>query len=61
MRSYFMVNRDKLDYEINILRSAVGRAYLAFCPDDEREEILEALRRSQRPGDELASNRRYVA
>ncbi|CAJ5636109.1 DNA-binding transcriptional activator MhpR [Burkholderia pseudomallei] len=61
VRSYFMVNRDKLDYEINILRSAVGRAYLAFCPDDEREEILEALRRSQRPGDELASNRRYVA
>lgn len=60
-RSYFMVNRDKLGYEINILRSAVGRAYLAFCPDDEREQILEALRCSPRPGDELASNRRYVA
>lgn len=58
--SYFMVNRDKLGYEINILRSAVGRAYLAFCPDDEREEILEALRHSQRAGDEMASNRRYV-
>lgn len=60
-RSYFMVNRDKIGHEINILRSAVGRAYLAFCPDDERDEILEALQQSRRAGDELASNRRYVA
>jgi IclR family mhp operon transcriptional activator len=60
-RSYFVVNRDKLGYEINMLRSAVGRAYLAYCPDDEREEILAALRDGHRPGDELASNRRYVA
>ncbi|WP_279609245.1 IclR family transcriptional regulator domain-containing protein [Burkholderia anthina] len=60
-RSYFTINRDKIGYEINILRSAVGRAYLAFCPDDEREEILESLRHTRRAGDELAGNRRYVA
>jgi len=59
-RSYFVVNRDKLGYEINMLRSAVGRAYLAFCPDDEREAILEALRTGARPGDERAHDRRYV-
>jgi IclR family transcriptional regulator, mhp operon transcriptional activator len=60
-RSYFVVNRDKLGYEINMLRSAVGRAYLAYCPDEEREAILAALRQGKRPGDEMAGNRRYVA
>lgn len=59
-RSYFVVNRDKLGYEINMLRSAVGRAYLAFCPDEERETILDALRAGARPGDERAHDRRYV-
>ncbi|MCC8395795.1 helix-turn-helix domain-containing protein [Paraburkholderia sp. MMS20-SJTR3] len=59
--SYFVVNRDKLGYEINMLRSAIGRAYLAYCPGDEREEILAALRANPRAGDELAGNRRYVA
>lgn len=60
-QSYFVVNRDKIGYEINMLRSAVGRAYLAFCPDDERAALLDALRQHARPGDELAANTHYVA
>jgi len=52
--SYITVHKDKLGFEINMLRSAVGRAYLSFCSDDERAEILDGLRRSERPGDLLA-------
>jgi hypothetical protein len=36
------------------LLTGVGRAYLAFCPDQEREGILEMLRRSDQPEDRLA-------
>jgi IclR family transcriptional regulator, mhp operon transcriptional activator len=38
----------------NMLRSASGRAYLAFCPDQEREAILRRLRERDLPGHELA-------
>lgn len=40
----------------NILRSASGRAYLAFCPDQEREAVLRRLTERSLPGDELASD-----
>ena len=36
------------------LMTGVGRAYLAFCPDREREQILQRLRRSERFEDQLA-------
>lgn len=52
--SYIVVHKDKLGFEINMLRSAVGRAYLAFCSEQERSEILSGLRMSERPGDILA-------
>ncbi len=52
--SYITVHKDKLGFEINMLRSAVGRAYLSFCSDDEREQILAGLKHSERPGDLLA-------
>jgi IclR family mhp operon transcriptional activator len=35
------------------LVTAVGRAYLAFCPDKEREAILRRLRKTNRPDDRL--------
>lgn len=34
---------------IPLLQSAGGHAYLAFCPDDEREMIFEMLRNSDAP------------
>ncbi len=43
-RSGLALNRDRLGHRIDMLLSAVGRAYLAFCPDEEREEILGRLR-----------------
>jgi IclR family mhp operon transcriptional activator len=36
------------------LMSGVGRAYLAWCPEKEREEILRRLRKSDDPEDWLA-------
>src|SRR5712691_6525081 len=33
------------------LLSGVGRAYLAFCPMEERDEIVQRLRRSDKPVD----------
>jgi IclR family mhp operon transcriptional activator len=39
---------------VNWLLTGVGRAYLAFCPQTEREEILQRLRKSDKPEDRLA-------
>lgn len=43
-----------------MLRSATGRAYLAFCTEAERKLILDNLRASGRPEDAGAGNRRHV-
>jgi IclR family mhp operon transcriptional activator len=45
-----------IGFRINMLRSASGRAYLAFCPQEERAAILARLRHSSRPGDVLAQS-----
>lgn len=55
------VNRQVLGFRPHMLWSAMGRAYLAFCGDDEREEILDALRRSSRPENRVARNDRWIA
>jgi IclR family mhp operon transcriptional activator len=38
----------------NWLMTGVGRAYLAFCPDKERDAIIQRLRKSDKPEDQLA-------
>jgi IclR family transcriptional regulator, mhp operon transcriptional activator len=43
-----------LGFRINMLRSASGRSYLAFCSQKERAAILARLRNSTRPGDAMA-------
>jgi IclR family mhp operon transcriptional activator len=50
----FLIKAGGVDYPVNWLLSAVGRAYLAYCPDKEREEILRRLRKSDNPVDRLA-------
>jgi len=45
---------------VNWALSAVGRAYLAFCPESERQKILALLRKSDRPEDRLARDARRV-
>jgi IclR family mhp operon transcriptional activator len=43
-----------VNFRANMLRSASGRAYLAFCPEPEREAILRRLREPGVAGHELA-------
>jgi IclR family mhp operon transcriptional activator len=45
---------DRIGTPVNWTLSAVGRAYLAFCPDKERDRILALLRKSELPEDRLA-------
>jgi IclR family mhp operon transcriptional activator len=40
--------------KVNWLLTGVGRAYLAFCAAEERDRILERLRKSDKPEDRLA-------
>jgi IclR family mhp operon transcriptional activator len=46
MLSPFPVNRLEIGDNVDMLSSAVGRAYLAFCPQAERMEIIAQLRRA---------------
>ncbi len=43
-----------------MLKSATGKAYLAYCGEAEREAILQNLRRSRLPEDARARDGRYV-
>lgn len=45
---------DRVGTPVNWVLSAVGRAYLAFCPELERQKILSLLRKSGRPENLLA-------
>ena len=45
---------EAIGFRANMLRSASGRAYLAFCPDAERAAVLRRLRERDVPGHELA-------
>ena len=40
------VNRNKLGDKVDILSSAVGRAYIAFCSEEERQYLVADLRES---------------
>jgi IclR family transcriptional regulator, mhp operon transcriptional activator len=46
-----------LGFRASMLRSASGRAYLSFCPDEEREAVLRRLRERDVAGHELAHDR----
>jgi IclR family mhp operon transcriptional activator len=46
--------RNRVGQPVGWLLTGVGRAYLAFCPDQERERIVRRLRNSERPEDRLA-------
>jgi IclR family transcriptional regulator, mhp operon transcriptional activator len=46
--------RSRVGQPIGWLLTGVGRAYLAFCPQKEREAILQRLQRSTKTDDQLA-------
>jgi len=55
-RSYFShIPLGPIGFRINMLRSATGRAYIAFCSATERNAVLQRLRRSVEPGNFIAS------
>jgi IclR family mhp operon transcriptional activator len=60
-RSYFHhIPLGPVGFQINMIMSATGRAYLAFCSDSERAAVLSRLRHSQRPGDAAAKDEVWV-
>ncbi|HEY4344179.1 MAG TPA: DNA-binding transcriptional regulator [Parvibaculum sp.] len=58
--SPFTADQDYLGQRLPMLVSALGRAYLAFCPDVEREAILRMLRASKARSNALARDGRAV-
>lgn len=61
-RAYFdRIALGPIGFRVNMLRSASGRAWLAFCEPPLRETVLAALARSDRHGDRLARSPDYVA
>jgi IclR family transcriptional regulator, mhp operon transcriptional activator len=47
-------------FRIPLLTTSAGRAYLAFCPAEQRDCLLDILSRSQREEDRLAKSRSEV-
>jgi IclR family mhp operon transcriptional activator len=42
------IGRSEIGDHVDILNTAVGRAYLAFCPRTERDEIIRQIRNTRR-------------
>jgi IclR family mhp operon transcriptional activator len=59
--SPYAVDPSVFDQPSPMLLGAVGRAYLAFCPDAERREVLKALKTSRRRSDALARDEAAMA
>lgn len=54
-KSYFSnVQVGPIGFRINMLRSAIGRAYIAFCSESERQAMLNRLAASTAPGNFMA-------
>ena len=51
---FYATDRNRVGQRVGWLLTGVGRAYLAFCSDKERNEILRRLRVSNKPEDSLA-------
>jgi IclR family transcriptional regulator, mhp operon transcriptional activator len=58
--SPFLINRDQIGHPVPWLASAVGRAYLAYCPDKERNQVVAMLRKSDLRDDLPARDHRRV-
>lgn len=60
-RSPLAVERYAAGIRVPLLASAVGRAYLAFCPEPQRVTLVDILSRSSRDEDALARNPEELA
>jgi len=60
-RAYFdNIPLGPIGFRVNMLRSASGRAYLAFCPEREYETVLNRLRLRNQAGDECAHDTAWM-
>lgn len=50
-RSPLSIDRAMIGYRLPVLRTSAGRAYLAFCPPEERRLIIDHFRRLGEPAD----------
>jgi IclR family mhp operon transcriptional activator len=55
--STLTIDRGVVGVRFPMLRSATGRAYLAWCPEKEREQILRNLVSAREPGHEIILDR----
>ncbi|MFX7140577.1 IclR family transcriptional regulator C-terminal domain-containing protein, partial [Acinetobacter baumannii] len=55
-RSPLAIERFSPGLRLPLLTTAAGRAHLAFSSSEQRESLLEILRRSTSEGDKLAHN-----
>lgn len=60
-RAYFTLNRLHIGFQISMLNSAPGRAYLAWCPEAERTEILRRLSAGSSYDNELLNQPKRLA
>ncbi len=51
------VERFSAGFRVPLLTTAIGRIYLAFCSQTQRESLLDILARSNRDEDKLAKNK----
>lgn len=59
-RSPLAVEKRGPGFRVAILGSASGITYLAFCPKEQREALLDMLAKSRRTEDQPAANRKKV-
>lgn len=56
----FPVHRSTIGQFVNLPWTAVGRAYLAYCPDAEREELIKGMRRSSQTCDRVTRDPKKI-
>lgn len=56
----FPIHRRTIGHLVNLPWSAVGRAYLAYCSDAEREDIIDGMRRSAQTWDRVARDPKRI-
>lgn len=59
-QSPLTIDRVAVGVRLPMLRTATGRAYLAFCTEGEQQSILQNLRAGERPEDAIAKDTALV-
>jgi len=59
-RSPFVINREVIGYKPSMLKSAMGRAYIAFCDEKQLKMILRRLKEKGGEDAKLANDNHYI-